>query len=273
MVPCDSRVRYVKNGELVTMIRREKHAGVEWSWVRSERATEGYILGTRLRERNLQAAIFDIVAGSEWFFHLVHIMAANSYADKVHGIIVLLLSASLSCDKILQSLVSARPSCSVIDILSAGLESRAIAVGSGATIRVMLRVLHFHIMDAASHSWLPVQSWVIAAQRVLRCMYANTFETDPITAQVLEELSISFDFLQRLFSWAAAERVVRQQLLPSVLFPKRKAGDNVTFVVALQQLLSVVAVGGTGGGLSRAMAAHVDSVQQVSCHSLMRAHI
>jgi hypothetical protein len=64
MVPCNSRVRYVKNGELVTMIRREKHAGVEWSWVRSERATKGYILGTRLRERNLQAAIFDIVAGS-----------------------------------------------------------------------------------------------------------------------------------------------------------------------------------------------------------------
>ena len=104
-------------------------------------------------------------------------------------------------------------------------------------------------------------------------MYANTFETDPITAQVLEELSMSFDFLHRLFSWAAAERVVRQQLLPSVLFLKRQAGDNVTFVVALQQLLSVVAVGGTGGGLSRAMAAHVDAVQQVSCHSLMRAHI
>ena len=234
--------------------------------MRSERGAEGYVLGARLQERNLQAAIFDSVADSEWFFHLIHIMAANSYGDKVHGIIVLLLSASLSCDKILQSLVAAQPSCSVVDVLSAGLESCAVAAGSCATIKVMLRVLHFHIMDAASRVHLPVQSWVVAAQRVLRCMYANAFETDPLTPQVLEELSISFDFLQRLFSWAAAERVVRQLLLPSVVFPKRKSGGDVTFLAALQQLLSVIAVGGTGGGLSRAMAARVDSVQQVRCH-------
>ena len=45
--PCS----YIKNGDLVTLVRREQHAGAEWSWVRSERGAEGYVLGARLRCR------------------------------------------------------------------------------------------------------------------------------------------------------------------------------------------------------------------------------
>jgi hypothetical protein len=254
--------RYVKNGERVTMIRQEKHDdGTEWSWIRSEQGKEGYILRARLQERRLQSAIFDSVAESEWFFHLVHIMAENAYADKVHGIIVLLLSASLSCDKILHSFVSARPSCSIVDILSAGLESCAVAVGSCATIKVMLRVLHFQMIDGDSGTVLPMSSWVVAAQRVLNCMHANMFETEPVTPLVIEELGASFEFLQRLLSWSAAERVVVHQLLPSRAFSKRRTGEDVTFLAALQSILNVIAVGGTGGGLSRVMIARVEPAE------------
>jgi hypothetical protein len=256
----DINSRYVKNGELVAMIRREKCESTEWSWVRSEEGTEGYILGSRLHERNLQEEIFDSVAESELFFQLVHIMAENDHAGKAHGIIVLLLSASLSCDKILRSLVIARPSCSVVDILSVGLDSCAAAVGSCAVIKVLLRVLHFHIIDAASRTTLAVKSWVVAAQRVLCCMHTTVFETDPVTPMVLEELGVSFDFLQGLFSWSAAQCVIKQQLFTSSVIPNRNTGKGDAFLTVLQQLLCVIQVGGTGAGLSRFMAAHVEPV-------------
>jgi hypothetical protein len=241
------------------MIRQEKSDdGVEWSWVRSERGAEGYILRARLHERHLQSAIFDSVAESEWFFHLVHIMAENAYAEQVHGIMVLLLSASLSCDKILQSFVSARPSCSIVDMLSAGLESCAVAAGSCATIKVMQRVLHFQMIDGGSSVALPVRSWVAAAQRVLRCIHTNLFESDPVTPLLLEELGASFEFLQCLLSWSAAEHVVVHDLLPSRVLSKRKAAEDVTFLAALQHILNVIAVGGTGGGVSRVMTARLE---------------
>jgi hypothetical protein len=260
LIPSDVSCRYVKNGDLVSMIRREKCGDAEWSWVRSEEGAEGYILGSRLQERNLQEAIFDSVAESELFFQLVHIMAENDHAGKAHGIIVLLLSASLSCDKILRSIIIARPSCSVVGILSVGLESSAAAVGSCAAIKVLLRVLHFHMIDAASRTTLSVESWVVAAQRVLRCMHITVFETDPVTPLVLEELNVSFDFLQSLLSWSAAQCVIKQQLFPSSVFPNRSSGD--TFLTVLQQLLSVIAVGGTGAGLSRVMTALVEPAPQ-----------
>jgi hypothetical protein len=251
--------RYVKNGEQVTMVRQEKQDdGVEWSWIRSAKGDEGYILRARLQERRLQSAIFDSVAENEWFFHLVHVMAESAHADKVHGIIVLLLSASLSCDQILHSFVLARPSSSIVDILSAGLESCAVAAGSCATIKVLLRVLHCHMLDGGSRIDLHVQSWLHAARRVLNCMYTNLFQTEPVTPLVLEELAASFEFLQRLLSWSVAERAVIDQLLPSSAFSKRKAAEDVTFLAALQHLLHVIAVGGTGGGLSRAMTARVE---------------
>jgi hypothetical protein len=241
------------------MIRREKNEnGVEWGWVKSEKGAEGYILGARLQERDLQGTIFDSVAESEWFFHLIHIMAENAHADKVHGIIVMLLSASFSCDKIMRSLVSARPACNVVEILADGLESCAVAVGSCATIKVLLRVLHFHMIDFVSQTTISLESWIIAAQRVLNCMYTILFETDPVTPDAVYELGISFDFLQRLLSWSAAQHIVRQKLLPARVFTKRKTGEELTFLAALQQLLSVIAVGGTGGALSRIMTSRVE---------------
>jgi hypothetical protein len=259
LLSLDSGRRYVKNGEQVTMIRQEKRDdGAEWSWVRSEKGAEGYILRTRLQERRLQSAIFDSVVESEWFFHLVHIMAENAYADKVHGIIVLLLSASLSCDKILRSLVHVRPSCSIVDILSSGLESCAVAAGSCATIKVLLRVLHFQMIDGDSRMVLHMSSWALAAQRLLNCMYTNVFETEPVTPLVLEELSASLEFLQRLLSWSAVEHVVIHQLFPSRVLSKRRIGEDGTFLAELRHILNVVAVGGTGCGLSRAMTARVE---------------
>jgi hypothetical protein len=209
-------------------------------------------------ERNLQTAIFDDVVESEWFFHLVHIMAENDHADKVHGIIVLLLSFPLSCSKVLQSLITACPSCNIINILSIGLDSCAIAPGSCTSIRIMLHVLYFYMIDAPSHLTSHMDSWVLAAQRVLRFMHRIVFETDPLTAVMIEELSFSFAFLQRLLSWSAAECIVRRQLLHSRVFPKRKFCEEVTFVAALQHIISVVAVGGSGAGLSRAIIARVD---------------
>ena len=261
-VPLTVCCRYARNGERVTKIRTENVDGTEWIWVRSEDGVEGYILGTRLQQRKLQTAIFDVVAESVWFFQLVHIMAENDHAGKAHGIIVLLLSTNLSCGKILPTIVSARPSCSVADILSFGLESCAVAVGSCAAIKVLLQVLHFHRDEAAC----PIEKWVIAAQRVLRCVHTSVFETDPVTDIVLEQLNVSFDFLECLFSWDAGHDVIKQQLFPSSVLPKHSNQQDISFLTVLQQLLSVIAVGGTGSGLSRVMTARVEpAAQQVAC--------
>lgn len=275
-VPLTLYFRYARNGERVTKIRREVNVdGTEWIWVRSEDGVEGYILGTRLQQRKLQQAIFDVVAESVWFFQLVLIMAENDHAGKAHGIIVLLLSTKHSgpetsggqlsegpLQKILRTIVSARPSYSVVDIVSFGLESCAVAVGSCAAIKVLIQVLHFHINEGAS----PIEKWVIAAQRVLRCVHTSMFETDPVTDVVIHELDVSFEFLDCFLSWDAAHDVIKQQLFPSSVLPKHSNQQDISFLTVLQQLLNVIAVGGTGSGLSRVMTARVEpAAQQVAC--------
>jgi serine/threonine protein kinase len=87
----------------------------------------------------------------------------------------------------------------------------------------------FHMIDFVSHTTISLESWIIAAQRVLNCMYTILFETDPVTPDAVYELGVSFDFLQRLLSWSNAQHIVRQKLLPARVFTKRKTGEDLTF--------------------------------------------